>query len=193
MENEITSRIEKLISSFDVLSEAGLQAFIKILKPVNFSKKEILLAPGTKTEKIYIVLSGAVREFLINEKEEEVNLWFGFENDFVVSLAAFVSNKDSKTGFQALEELEALEICRKDLYSLYDDFHEIERLGRIITEQYFVSTESYHHDFHYLNANDRFNKLTKERPEIFQRVSLSHIASYLGITIETLSRLRAKN
>jgi hypothetical protein len=91
-----------------------------------------------------------------------------------------------------MEPTSVIEINRNKLYELYDDFHEIERIGRQITEQYFLETELYHYEFHHLQAQQRFENLLKAKPHTFNRIPLSMIASYLGISNETLSRLRAK-
>jgi CRP/FNR family transcriptional regulator, anaerobic regulatory protein len=65
-------------------------------------------------------------------------------------------------------------------------------MGRKVTEKYLLSTETYHYDFHHLTANERFEKLQKDRMWIYNRVPLHYIASYLGVSNETLSRIRAK-
>ncbi|MEZ4902092.1 MAG: hypothetical protein R2822_10220 [Spirosomataceae bacterium] len=75
---------------------------------------------------------------------------------------------------------------------MFDQSHEIERLGRIITEQALINVESYHYEFHYLTAQERYQNLLKNRPTILQKVSLQIIASYLGVSNETLNRIRAK-
>jgi hypothetical protein len=81
---------------------------------------------------------------------------------------------------------------KQKLEELYSKFHKLERMGRLVAESYLLSTETYHYDFHYLTANERFEKLQKEKMWIYNRVPLHYIASYLGVSNETLSRIRAK-
>lgn len=103
-----------------------------------------------------------------------------------------VNSKESNTGLQALEDSKGFYIEKDDLEQLYNDYHSLERMGRKVTEKYLLSTETYHYDFHHLTANERFEKLQKDRMWIYNRVPLHHIASYLGVSNETLSRIRAK-
>jgi CRP-like cAMP-binding protein len=192
--NNITTKTEIIeylnqISPFDKEVESMLLEF---LKPKFFKKKSTIFEVNTIPEFVYILTKGSVREFIIDKDHNEINIWFGFENDLVVPLSGFVGQKISNCGIQAIEDCEGFLISKKDLYFLYDSSKEIERLGRLIAEKYLIETETYHQDFHYLSAYERYQKLTVSKPWIFNRVSLNQIASYLGISNETLSRFRAK-
>ena len=162
------------------------------LQPFVIEKKDIFLKKGNVCDKVYFLIEGAVREFILDKKQKEVTVWFGFEGDVVASLSSMINQKGSQTGFQALEKCTGFFITYENLNLLYSKYHSIERLGRKVTEQYLFSSESYHYDFHYLTAIERFEKLQNEKMWIFNRVSLHHIASYLGVSKETLSRIRAK-
>jgi CRP/FNR family transcriptional regulator, anaerobic regulatory protein len=137
-------------------------------------------------------MKGAVREYILDKDLKEVTVWFGFEGDIVVSLSSLIYSKGSHTGLQALEDSNGYYIEKPDLDFLYEKYHTLERMGRRVSEKYLLSTETYHYDFHYLTANERFEKLQTERLWIFNRVPLHYIASYLGVSNETLSRIRAK-
>lgn len=151
-----------------------------------------MLQKGEICEKIYFLLEGAVREFILDKDQKEVTVWFGFEGDIVVSLSSLIYSKESNTGLQALENISGFYLEKQKLEELYDKFHNLERMGRMVAERYLLSTESYHYDFHYLTAVERFEKLQREKMWIFNRVPLHYIASYLGVSNETLSRIRAK-
>lgn len=159
---------------------------------MKFKKKENIFKPHQIPEFVFILTKGAVREFIIDKNNNEITTWFGFENDIVVPLAGLVSQNKSHSGIQAIEDCEGFTINRKEIYALYDLSKDFERLGRVLAENYLISTENYHQDFHHLSANERFQKLSDQKPWIFNRVSLNYISSYLGITNETLSRLRSK-
>lgn len=187
----IKSFISILEQKFDLSAEAK-KAFVEALSFRKFKKKELLFSSGQVSSQIYFIISGCVTEFFVSPKNEEISVWFGFENDFAVPLSSFISQSPSITSIVAMEPTSVIEINRNKLYELYDDFHEIERIGRQITEQYFLETELYHYEFHHLQAQQRFENLLKAKPHTFNRIPLSMIASYLGISNETLSRLRAK-
>ena len=79
-----------------------------------------------------------------------------------------------------------------DLNELYKRYHSMETIGRIMAEEYCKIMEDRIMSLHIQSAEERYNTLLKEQPDVIQRVSLGHIASYLGITQETLSRIRKK-
>lgn len=184
--------LELFLKDIYPLSTAAQAAFISHFEHYSFSKKSIIIEPETPATILYFITQGAIREYIINDKGNDISVWFGFENDVAVCLASFISTKPSYTGLQALEEVQAYGIQREILYQLYDEFPEIERLGRLMTERYFVATEAYRRGFHHLSAAQRYIELISTSPEIVQRIPLTHIASYLGVSLETLSRIRAK-
>ena len=190
--NVIKQAILQKLQEMASLGSEELSALSDGLQPFDYEKKQFILSKGNVCDKIYFLAEGAVREFILDKKQKEVTVWFGFEGDVVASLSSLINQKGSQTGFQALEKCSGFYITYEKLNILYSKFHGIERLGRIVSEQYLLSTESYHYDFHYLTAAERFEKLQNEKRWIFNRVSLHHIASYLGISQETLSRIRAK-
>ncbi|MCP9768641.1 Crp/Fnr family transcriptional regulator [Lacihabitans sp. LS3-19] len=190
--NEIKKSIIQNLQEMVALESEAVLALSDSLQSFEFEKKELILQKGNVCDKIYFLAEGAVREFILDKKQNEISVWFGFEGDVVASLSSMVNQKGSHTGFQALERCSGFYINYEDLNNLYSKFHSIERLGRVVTEHYLLSTESYHYDFHYLTAIERFEKLQSEKMWIFNRVSLHQIASYLGVSKETLSRIRAK-
>ncbi|MCP9745448.1 Crp/Fnr family transcriptional regulator [Lacihabitans sp. CS3-21] len=172
--------------------KAEEEAISSKLHPFSFKKRDFLLKKGEISDKIYLIAQGAIREFILDKDQKEITVWFGFEGDIVASLSSLVNSKESNTGLQALEDSKGFYIEKDDLEQLYNDYHLLERMGRKVTEKYLLSTETYHYDFHHLTANERFEKLQKDRMWIYNRVPLHHIASYLGVSNETLSRIRAK-
>lgn len=184
--------LEEFLKNIYPLSTAAQAAFINNFESYDFSKKSIIVEPETPAPILYFITKGAVREYLINDKGNDISVWFGFENDVAACLASFISNRPSFTGLQALEDVKAFGINRDSLYELYDKFSEIERLGRLMTERYFVATEAYRRGFHHLSAAQRYDELISNSPRIIQRIPLTHIASYLGVSLETLSRIRSK-
>jgi CRP-like cAMP-binding protein len=180
------------ISGIHHIGPKATEAFESHLVRTSFSKKETIVKLGKQSSIIYFVTQGAVREYIIDDNGNDISVWFGFENDVAVSLASFFSGEPSLTGLQAMEDVESYGIHRDSLYKLYDEFNDIERLSRLMTERYFVATEAYRRGFHYLTATQRYDMLLTKSPEIIQRIPLTYIASYLGISVETLSRIRSK-
>lgn len=187
------NKLLNTLSEISPLSKETASHLASILQPRSVNKKDFLSIPGHKSPLLYLIEKGSIREFFIDEKGSDISTWFGFENDIAVSLASFLSNSPSYTGLQALEDCSLYSLTQSQLFEMYDRFPDMERLGRLITEYYFVTTEQHHYGFRHLKAKERYESMIQNQPQILQRVPLSHIASYLGISIETLSRIRAKN
>ncbi len=185
-------QIANFISAIYPITKEATEAFISSLVLYKFPKKSVLVEPKKHAPILYFITEGAIREYIIDDKGNDISVWFGFENDVAVCLASFISEQPSYTGLQALEDVKTYGIHRAALYQLYDSHPEIERLGRLLTERYFITTEVYRRGFHHLSAAQRYEQLIANSPKIIQRVPITHIASYLGVSLETLSRIRAK-
>ncbi len=172
------------------LKDESIAAVLSILSQESFAKKEFLVRQGDISTKLYFVYSGCVREFFEDANANEVNTWFGFENSIAISTYSFFSQKPSLTHIQAIEDLKTIVIKYEDLQCLFDQFHDIERLGRLIVEQYLVQIEEMKIILQTLSARERYEYIINNKPEIIQRIPLKYLASFLGIQLETLSRVR---
>ena len=123
-------------------------------------------------------------------KRKDVTNWFAKENEFVTSMYSFVSRNPSLETIEALEDSELDFISYKDLNELYSTYAELNMLGRIFIEKYYVELEERANSFQFQSAKARYAHFLEKNSTLFRRVKLGHIASYLGITKETLSRIR---
>ena len=174
------------------LKDESIAAILAILSQKNFTKKELLVKQGDISTELYFVYSGCVREFFEDANANEVNTWFGFENSIAISTYSFFSQKPSLTNIQAIEDLKTIVIKHEDLQRLFDKFHDIERLGRLIVEQYLVQIEEIKVILQTLSARERYEYIITNKPEFVQRIPLKYLASFLGIQLETLSRVRSQ-
>lgn len=140
---------------------------------------------------MYFLEKGCVRGYY-NLDGKEVTYWFGFEHSFVTSFYSFISRKPAFENIQLIEDCTVLAISYDDLQKLYDKYPEIERLVRIINENYYVRLEERFVAAQFKTAKERYAGLLDFSPHILQRMPLGYIASYLGISQETLSRIRGK-
>lgn len=172
------------------LNDESIAAILPVLFHKRFSKKDFLVKQGELSSELYFVYSGGVREFFEDNNANEINTWFGFENSIAISNYSFFSQKPSLTNIQAIEDVETVVIKHGDLQKLFNQFHDIERLGRLIVEQYLVQIEEMKVVLQTLSARERYAYIMTHNPEFVQRISLKHLASFLGIQLETLSRVR---
>ncbi|MEO6611398.1 MAG: Crp/Fnr family transcriptional regulator [Chitinophagaceae bacterium] len=155
------------------------------------AKNEYLLTEGTVCRHLYFLQTGALRGFY-NLDGKEITYWFGFENAFVTSVHSFITGAPSSENIQLLEGSVLWAISKDRLTALYDQYHEIERLVRIIYEKYYIKLQDRFVNAQFKSATERYENLLTQSPHILERVPLGHIASYLGISQETLSRIRNK-
>lgn len=174
------------------LKPESIEAITHCLCYKNFAKKDFLVKQGEISSELYFVYSGGVREFFEDADANEANTWFGFENSIAISTYSFFSQKPSLTNIQALEDVEIVAIKHVDLQMLFDKFHDVERLGRLIVEHYLVQIEEMKLMLQTLSARERYEHIMTNNPEFIQRIPLKYLASFLGIQLETLSRVRGQ-
>jgi CRP-like cAMP-binding protein len=116
---------------------------------------------------------------------------FSFENNLIARVESLFTGKPSRKAIQVLEDAELVAINASKLFKLYDSFPEVERLFRKIFEAAYVETVNRIEGMQFHSAEERYNTLIIESPDILKRIPLKYIASYLGITQVSLSRIRA--
>jgi CRP-like cAMP-binding protein len=185
------NQLLKHIHNYCTLSEVALEGLSKALKKVALQKGELLTTEGKICNHVYFLEQGCARGFYTLDGKE-ITYWFALDNTFVTSLYSFTTRKPGAENIQLLEDSVLWAVTHTDLQKLYDTYPDIERLGRVIYERYYVMLEERFLSIHFKEARERYDILLKNNPKILQRVPLGYIASYLGITQETLSRIRSK-
>lgn len=156
-----------------------------------YKKDDIILQSGIVANHASWVLKGAVRSYYIRD-EEEVTTKFLQEGSTITSIYSFYSRKPGNEYIVALEDT-ALACYHYDhMLEMYAKHAEFNFIGRVVTERflYFLEIELY--NLRKTKAEDRYHFFVKHFPQLLQRAALKHIATYLGMNLETLSRVRAK-
>jgi CRP-like cAMP-binding protein len=179
------------IDKYHVMSKQAKEALLAELQKKELSKNDYLHQEGRVCSHLYYLEKGCLRGYY-NIDGKELTYWFGFENDFVGSFYSFISRKPSFENVQCLEDCTLWGIAYEQLQNLYNKYPEIERLGRLTSERYYVMLDERFLNSQYKTAKERYEDLVKNAPHILQRASLGHVASYLGISQETLSRIRSQ-
>ncbi|WP_177236756.1 Crp/Fnr family transcriptional regulator [Spirosoma endophyticum] len=152
-------------------------------------KGDLLLKPGQVCKHIFFLQTGLLRSFYLTDGEER-NVAFTLENSFVTDMKSLRSGQPAQLSIQALESSTLQSIPKADLLGLYERSHHLEAFGRRLLENLLEEQEEYAAWFTLYSARERYNRLVKKQPDLVQRVSLGHLASFLGIRRETLSRIR---
>jgi len=159
-------------------------------EPVMVKKRREVLAAGEVCSYLYFVTKGCLRSYYIDMKGGEHIYQIRMDNSWISDLESFFSQRPSRYNMEALEDSSLLRISRERFEELLADIPSLERYFRILFQKAYVNALSRLNATMWESAVDRYNEMLKENPEIFQRVPLVYIASYLGITPESLSRIR---
>ena len=155
------------------------------------SKNGFLLTEGKTCKHLYFLEGGALRGFY-NLEGKEVTYWFAFAPEFVTSFHSYITRKPAVESIQLLEGSVLWRIGKEKVTELMNRHHEIERLVRIAYETYYIRLEERFVNAQFKTAAERYDALLQQTPHIIERVPLGYVASYLGISQETLSRIRGK-
>ena len=158
-------------------------------KKVN--KGKFLLKPGDYCKDYYYIHKGILRSY-IKYGEKEITIWINPEGEITTSIRSIAGSRVSDEYIQVIENSELVIIPFDAMRELYDTFPEMNRVGRMLLEEYYAASEERVYIARLPNAQARYQHFINSRPELLNRIPLKYVASYLGITLETLSRLRAK-
>lgn len=167
------------------MAQSGIEQF-------QFKKNQVLLRKGMVCNYLYFIRSGMMRGFYHTSKKEITNS-IATEGDIITSYYSFITRKPSYETLECLEESTVQAISYQKLNELYAHFPETERAGRLVLEDYYARLEERVISIQFKSAKERYDLLYQSRPALMHRAPLGCIASYLGITQETLSRIRAGN
>lgn len=163
--------------------------FIQLSKCFAKDKSSLLVTEGQYADKSYFIIKGSARAYYIKDGKD-ITDWFAFENDFINSINSFFENIPSPHFIELLETTTFLEISKEDIFNLADKYHDFDRLLRVIATKTMLALSKRIFSIQFEPARQKYENLLNIRPDITQRVPLMHIASYMGITLETLSRIR---
>lgn len=179
------------ITTLHPLSAAAQDAVNHSFEKLLLPKGEFLVREGRTCRHLYFLEHGALRGFY-NLEGKEVTHWFAFEDDFVTSFHSFITGQPAVENIQLLEGSILWSITKDSLTRLLNEYHEIERVLRIAYEKYYIRLEERYVNAQFKTGAERYQELLHRLPHIVERAPLGAIASYLGITQETLSRIRSR-
>jgi CRP-like cAMP-binding protein len=182
--------ILKNIARFIQLTPEEKDRFTAILKPRTLRKRQYLVQAGDIFRYECFVNKGSLRTYHIDNNGQERIVMFAFEDWWTGDMYSFLSGQPALYNVDALEDSELLLIEKNQLEQLYIDIPKFDRFFRILLQNAFISMQRRISDNMSLSAEERYLDFINRYPHFEQRLSLKQIASYLGITPESLSRIR---
>lgn len=173
------------------MSQESIQKLEKIAELIELPKNHILYKPNVYEGNVYFIAKGSARAY-IDYEGSETTFWIGCEKQLLLAFNDYMFQRNSYEYIELLEDCLLYKINSKALIELYKTDIDLANLGRRIAEYFGSKSEMRIIERLSLSATERYNLLLKEQPELLQRISLKYIASYLGVTQVSLSRIRAQ-
>lgn len=168
------------------LSDEAVQVLLEEAEEVRFTKNEQILTEGRRTDVVYFVKEGFARTYVLRDGKD-LTLWFTAPGDMLSGAPVTTSVLNA----EVLENSVLLKFSARKLEMLFCQSLELANWGRKLAEHYLSTYEHYFIHYSYTDAKAQYERLLREYPDLIRKVPLKHIASYLQITPQSLSRIRA--
>ncbi len=185
------TELEKYIQTYFGVGNDDLSKISTFFKQTTLKKGDYFLKSGRYCDKLGFVQTGIIREF-VNTNDKEVTKWISTNGYFVVDLSSFVFQQTARWNIQALTDCELFIIDQKDYLQIGTVVTRWAELEKLFIAKCFTVLEDRILQHLSMSAEERYNQLFNFNKELFNQVPLQYLASMLGMTPETLSRLRKK-
>jgi CRP-like cAMP-binding protein len=182
--------LHKYLLKLNLLILEEIKYSISLFEKVDLIKGDYFVAEQSLCNQIGFIIKGAVRNFSIQADGEENTTCFKFEHQFITSYESFSQKKPSKISIQAIEDCVLLIINYNQFHELLEKIPAWKSILAIVMEQEYLEKEHHLRNLNNKSAKEKYLHVLAHSPEIIKRVQLGYIASYLGITHRTLSRIR---
>lgn len=192
IKDPITSFLQSFIELCPEINNEELVFLKEEITITNYKKKDIYLSPNTIQKSIGFIEKGLIRTYYLEESGKIITTAFNKEREYVTDYLAFVKQINTKYYFECLEDCVIISLPFTTIQNGYKRYRVFEKYGRLIAEQALESRINRVDNFLFNDAEKRYLKFIHENPELITRVSLTHLATYLGIERQSLTRIRKK-
>lgn len=183
---------KKYINKISPIQKATFAELEKCFKPTRLKKNDFFIREDAYAQQIGFLKKGIVRAFFLNQEGKEYNKQFFVGPAIIGPYTSLLTKKPNRIAQQALTYCELLVADFRQIEALYDQYHDLERLGRKIAEHYFLEKEEKELEMALLDADQRYLLMRERFPTIESIIPQYYIASYLAISPTQLSRIRKK-
>lgn len=188
----MTDIFKDFITELAKVNKQDMDRIMSCIHTHKVKRNTIILSQGEVCSHFYFLEKGCMRTYYITQDGQEKTRLISFDNTPITALTSFINQKPSVEYIDALEDSEILSISHNDFFILLDEIPSWALFYRKNLELAFAFQNNRIEDLVTLSAKERYEKLLKDRPHYIQRLSNRVVASYLGISQETLSRLKSK-
>jgi len=181
--------MKSFLSTYIEFSDSEYELFISKAKLIRFKKNEFLLRANKSVEKMFFLKSGIIRGYRIIDGED-ITHYFFIENWFATDFESFLTRNPGKLYLEAISDTTVYEFNRRTLFSFFEDFPKFEKIRIIQAEYAYLQMVERLREFQTENLKERYLNLISKNPKLFNLVSQKHIASYLGVAPQSLSRIK---
>jgi CRP-like cAMP-binding protein len=192
MQSGIEAYLQSVKAICSDLTDDELSYFVAKVTVQELNKKDYFLESGKIQKSIGFIAKGLVRSFFIDKDGNEITVGFYPEGEYATHYPAFITRQPSKYFIQCLEPTTFVNLSFEDMQWMYSQAPIVERYGRLIAEIVLKQQQSRIESFIFQTAEERYLDFTKKHASLFNRISLSHLCSFLGIERQTLTRIRQK-
>ena len=181
--------IKKIREAY-TLSDETVRLLLGHTERVVLPKGELLMREGTVAKYTYFIIKGFARGFF-HKEDRDITIWFASEGMSLLSMNGYMFSTAGYENVELLEECDLLKISNETLNCLFDSNIELANWGRRMSDGIILKFEKLFMERYFMSASERYHLLVEREPEILKKVPLRHIASFLGISQVSLSRIRA--
>lgn len=192
MQQEFESFLNSIKAICPEITLEELKVFESKLFVKSFKKKDLYLEAGQIQSSIGFISEGLVRSFYIDHNGDEITTGFYAEGQYATHYASYLIQKPSLYSIQCLEPTSFVNFSFENHQDLYQNSSVFERYGRRITEAILIQQQERIESFIFDSAEKRYLDFIENNKGLFNRISLSHLCSYLGIERQSLTRIRQK-
>lgn len=192
MKEAVASYLHSIITLCPKVIEEELQYFKSGSTITQLQAKHFYIHANSIQHEIGFVFQGLLRSFYVDEKGNEITVNFVREGRYATDYTAFITRTPSKYYFQCIEPTILVNLSYNHIQAGYDKYPNINRYGRLVAEEVLKFQQKRIESFLFDNAETRYLDFVRENPDLFNRVSLSDLSSYLGIERQSLTRIRKK-
>lgn len=188
----ILKSIVDQINALMPLENKDLSLIFDKMKRITIPAGYNLLEIGDVAQNVYFIEKGALRIYCIDKKDNKQIFNLYFDGDSVTDYGSFITQKPSKYCIESLEECQLFYYSFEDRQAFVQASPNLQKISCLIIEKFYLDLRNRYEYSVLLSAEERYKQLLHERPEIFQKIALNHIADYINIRPQSLSRIRKR-